>query len=59
MSTLTKEELEEIKEMVIEEFPDDPALQQVHMARKIIAKEAENEGLDYLEYIKSKHNKNV
>jgi flagellar basal body P-ring protein FlgI len=58
MSTLTKEELEEIKKMVIEEFPDDPALQQIHMARKIIAKEAENEGLDYLEYIKSKNVKN-
>jgi len=40
-------------------FPHDPALQQVHMARKILAKEAENEGLSYLEYIKSKKHVNV
>jgi hypothetical protein len=52
---ITEEELEEIKKMVKEEFPDDPALQQVHIARKIIAKKAEREGLNYLEYIKSKH----
>lgn len=51
---ITREELEEIMKMVEEEFPDDFALQQVHMARKIIAKEAEHEGLSYLEYIKSK-----
>ncbi|MCL0094801.1 hypothetical protein M1N58_02770 [Dehalococcoidales bacterium] len=38
--------------MVVEEFPDDPALQQVHIARKTIAKEAESEGLSFLEYIK-------
>jgi len=38
--------------MVDEEFPDDPALQQVHIARKIIAREAEHEGLSFLEYIK-------
>ena len=50
---ITEEELEEIKKMV-EEFPHDPALQQVHMASKIIAKEAEHEGLSYLEYIESK-----
>lgn len=51
---ITEEELEEIKKMVKEEFPDDPALQQVHIARKIIAKKAEHEKLNYLEYIKSK-----
>ncbi len=33
----------EIKKMVEEEFPEDSALQQVHIARKIIAKEAEHE----------------
>ena len=54
MIKITQEELEEIKKMIEEEFPDDPALQQVHIARKIIAKEAEHEGLSYLEYIKSK-----
>jgi hypothetical protein len=39
--------------MVEEEFPNDPALQQVHIARKIIAREAELKGLSFLEYIKS------
>ncbi|MBU7027743.1 MAG: hypothetical protein HXS48_12475 [Theionarchaea archaeon] len=53
MSKITEREMEEIKKMVKEEFPHDPALQQVHIARKIIAKEAEHEGLTYFEYIKS------
>ncbi len=53
MSKITEKEIEEIKKMVEEEFPEDPALQQVHIARKIIAREAEYEGLSYLEYIKS------
>jgi len=39
--------------MVENEFPDDPALQQVHIARKIISREAELEGINFLEYIKS------
>ena len=39
--------------MVATEFPEDPALQQVHIARKIIAWEAELEGLTFLEYVKS------
>jgi len=49
---LEKEELEKIQKKVELEFPNDFALQQVHMARKIIAKEAEKKGLSYLEYIK-------
>jgi hypothetical protein len=44
---------------VKEEFSYDPALQQVHIARKVIAKEAEYEGLRYLEYVKSKKHANV
>ena len=43
-------EMDETRKMVEEEFPDDPALQQVHIARKIIAKEAELEGLSFFEY---------
>jgi hypothetical protein len=35
-----------------EEIPDDPALQQVHIARKFTAKEAKFGGLSFLEYIK-------
>jgi len=33
------------------EFPSDLALQQVHIARKLIAKEAENLGLSLFEYL--------
>lgn len=53
MIKITEKEIEGIKKMVEVEFPDDPALQQIHIARKIIAKEAELEGLSFLEYIKS------
>ena len=53
MSKIRKEEIEGIREMVEDEFPDDPALQQVHIARKIIAREAKNEGLSFVEYIKT------
>lgn len=52
MSKITEKEAEEIKRMIEKEFPNDPALQQVHIARKIIAREAELEGLSYIEYIK-------
>lgn len=52
MGRITEGEIEDIRKMVEEEFPEDPALQQVHMARKILAREAEHEGLTFLEYIK-------
>lgn len=52
MSKIKEKDVEEIRRMVVEEFPDDPALQQVHIARKTIAKEAESQGLSFLEYIK-------
>jgi hypothetical protein len=54
MSKIKEKDIKEIKKAVEEEFPDDPALQHVHIARKIIAKEAELEGLSFLEYIKSR-----
>ena len=54
MSKIKKEDIEKIKRIVMDEFPNDPALQQVHIARKIIAKEAELEGLSFIEYIQSK-----
>jgi len=44
--------MEEIRKKVEEEFPDDP-VQQIHIARKIIAREAELAGMSYLKYIKS------
>jgi len=52
MGKVEKQDLEEIRKAVEKEFPEDPALQQVHIARKIISKEAELEGLSFLEYIK-------
>ena len=57
MTILNKVDYEKIKEEIENEFPDDPALQQVHIARKIIAKEAESKGLSYIEYIKSLNQK--
>ena len=53
MSTLTEEELDQIRREVEEEFPADPALQQVHIARKILAKEAAKLGVSFIDYIKS------
>ena len=53
MSKITKEDIEKIKQIVERDFPHDPALQQVHISRKIIAKEAELEGMSFLEYVKS------
>ncbi len=49
---LNEKELDKIKREVEREFPNDPAMQQVHIARKIIAKKAKETGLTYLEYIK-------
>jgi len=49
---LDTNEIEKIKKEVKKEFPHDMALQQIHIARKILAKEAELKGMSYLEYIK-------
>jgi hypothetical protein len=53
MGTISNEEMERIKKEVEKEFPADPALQQVHIARKILAKEAAEKGLDFVDYIRS------
>jgi hypothetical protein len=53
MSKITEKVIEGIRKLVEEEFPDDPALQQVHIVRKIIVREAEHEGLSFPDYIKS------
>ena len=52
MSKIKEKDIEEIRRAVEKEFTDDPALQQVHIARKIIAKEAQLEGLSFFEYLK-------
>lgn len=49
---LKEKEIDRIKKVVEQEFPNDLALQQIHIARKIIAREAEIKGLKYLDYIK-------
>ena len=61
MSKIKEEDIENIRKAVEKGFPEDPALQQVHIARKIIAKEAQLEGLSFFEYVKSlgKRVKNV
>lgn len=56
MRKVTEKDIKEMGEAVREEFPDDPALQQVHISRKILAKEAELQGSNFLEYIKSLRN---
>ncbi|MHA1439485.1 MAG: hypothetical protein ACTSPD_18095 [Promethearchaeota archaeon] len=50
---LDENEILEIKKEIEKEFPNDTALQQVHIARKILAMEAEKKGMKYIDYIKS------
>ena len=61
MSRIKEKEIKGIRIAVEKEFLEDPALQQVHIARKFIAKEAESDGLSILEYIRivGKQVKNV
>jgi hypothetical protein len=53
MRTIPKQELARITQSVEIEFPDDRALQQVHIARKVIAYEAAAKGLTFMEYVGS------
>ncbi|MHA1143135.1 MAG: hypothetical protein ACTSRW_00170 [Candidatus Helarchaeota archaeon] len=52
MNDARNDELKEIKKLIETEFVDDPALQQVHIARKIIQMEAKSEGLSFFEFVK-------
>jgi len=49
---MEKERVEEIQKEVEKEFPGDFALQQVHMARKLLAEEAKEKGINFVDYIK-------
>ena len=40
-----------IKKEIEREFPGDPALQQIHYARKLISKEIKEKGMSLHEYI--------
>lgn len=53
LKRISQKDLKKIRRIIEKEFPDDLALQQIHIARKIIAKEAELEGMSFLEYVKS------
>ena len=52
MIELSKEELDQIKAEVEQEFPFDDALQQVHIARRIISRKAELMGISVVALIK-------
>ena len=49
---MKKERVDEIKTNVEREFPNDFALQQIHIARKLLAEEAKEKGISFWEYIK-------
>jgi len=55
MARITKAERRKIEAAVKKEFPNDPALQQVHIARKVLVRKAELEGLSFGEYIMKRH----
>jgi anti-sigma28 factor (negative regulator of flagellin synthesis) len=46
-----REKIEKIKRKVEKEFPGDFALQQVHMARKLLSEEAKEKKLSFWKYI--------
>jgi len=46
-------EIKKLEKTVEKEFPDDPALQQVHLARKILSREAKEKGMSFIEYVNS------
>jgi len=47
------DEIKRIRKEIEKEFPGDPALQEVHIARKIISKEAKIVGMSFGRYIRS------
>lgn len=47
-----KGKIEEIKKEIEKEFPGDFALQQVHVARKLLAEEAKEKNISFWKYIK-------
>jgi hypothetical protein len=52
MAKLSRAEMKRIRDDVRREFPEDPAMQRVHIARRILSKEAELEGMSFLEYVR-------
>jgi hypothetical protein len=52
MPKLSRTEMKRIRDAVRREFPGDPALQRVHIARRILSREAELEGMSFLDYVR-------
>ena len=49
---LSASDIEHICQQAQQEFPNDAALQEVHIARRILATEAQRLGLNYLAHIR-------
>jgi hypothetical protein len=52
LNEIKQRDIKKIRQTIKKEFPNDPALQQINIARKIIAKEAELENMSFLEYVR-------
>ena len=52
MDEIEEIDVQKVKAMIEKEFPNDPALQQIHIARKIISEKAKLTGLSFPEYVK-------
>jgi hypothetical protein len=53
MNKPSQKELREIANTVATEFPNDPALQRVHVAQRLIARQAVLSGMTIPQYIRS------
>ena len=53
MNKPSPKELREITKTVATEFPNDPALQRVHVAQRLIARQAALKGMTIPQYIRS------
>lgn len=52
MSNQYQKYVEDVTSEIQKEFPNDPALQQIHIARKILTKQAEEKGMSFIDYIR-------
>jgi hypothetical protein len=57
-SSKNSESLSSLRKEISKEFPGDTALQEVHVARKILLQKAKAANMTYLDYIKSLPKKN-
>ena len=52
VKNMEKEKMDRVTEKIKKDFPGDHALQEVHMARKILSSEAKEKKIRFWEYIK-------